>query len=98
MRTMPMLEASSVEVASTARAQRMQRSSTTEATGWAMMGSMLRRGADDVLERSESEDEQEEDDSKCWVGGREDIVVISIGGLLGIYVVMFRQGLFPRYR
>lgn len=87
MRTMPMLETSSVEVASTARAQRMQRSSMTEATGRATMVSMLRRGAeeeDDELERSESEDEQEEDDSKCWVGGRDDIVCIS-GLLLFIY-------------
>jgi len=70
-----MLEASSVLVASTARAQRMHRSSTTEATGRAMVS--MRR--DDADERSESEEEQDEEDSKCWLGGRVDIVAIDVG-------------------
>lgn len=85
MRTIPMLEASSVLVASTARAQRMHLSSTTEATGRATMVSMRRD--DDADERSESEEEQEDEDSKCWLGGRVDIVAIGVGDVdLEIYL------------
>lgn len=43
MRTMPALLASSVDVVSTARAQRMQRSTCTEAMGRGRWESMLTR-------------------------------------------------------
>jgi len=74
---MPMVAASSVEVVSTARAQRMHRRISTEATcdrGTATE-SMLIRGADaDVLERSESDEEQDDDDSKWRLAGRSGIM------------------------
>lgn len=62
MRTMPLERRSSVEVISTARAQRRQRRTSTEATGRAA-GSMLRL-AEPEEEISESEAEYEETDEE----------------------------------
>lgn len=72
MRTMPMELASSVDVASTERAHRIQRRTSTEATGICTV-SMPAETADDD-ERSVSEEEQEEDESRCWLGGRDGIL------------------------
>lgn len=79
MRTMPMELASSVDVASTERAHRMQRRTSTEATGAWTVSMVKVVELAEVDERSESEEEQEEDDSKCWLAGREGILRSSGG-------------------
>lgn len=63
---MPMELASSVEVASTARAQRIQRRTSTEATGRVTVSMLVLYpvATDDDDERSESEDEHEEEEPK----------------------------------
>lgn len=66
MRTMPVELTSSVEVASTERAQRMHRRTSTEAMGRCTESMLYRYPAacadDEVEETSESEDDEEADE------------------------------------
>jgi hypothetical protein len=64
MRTMPMLLASSVDVASTARAQRMHRKISTEATGRWLESMLMRYPEEETVEveRCESEEEDLDED------------------------------------
>lgn len=91
MRTMPMVLASSVDVASTARAQRMHRRISTEATGrWLL--SMLKRypgeeeeDDDDAEEMPESED----DDLEAIISvGKEDVKTLR-EGMVPIYICVY---------
>lgn len=79
MRTIPMVVTSSVEVVSTERAHRMQRSTSTEAIGRAIE-SMLCLWPELEEDESESEpdcaDDAEPEDPKWWFEGLEDMVKV----------------------
>lgn len=80
MRTIPMVVTSSVEVVSTERAHRMQRSTSTEAIGRAIE-SMLCLWPELEEDESESEpvdcaDDVEPEDPKWWFEGLEDMVKV----------------------
>jgi hypothetical protein len=80
MRTIPMVVTSSVEVVSTERAHRMQRSTSTEAIGRAIE-SMLRLWPELEEDESESEaddcaDDVELEDPKWWLEGLADMVKV----------------------
>lgn len=62
MRTMPLWLASSVDVVSTDRAQRRQRSTSTETTGLADAFLLRRPVEPDRVERSESDDEYDDEE------------------------------------
>lgn len=63
MRTMPMVLMSSVDVVSTARAQRMQRSTSTEALARGRLGAASMLFREESMERSESEEEADDDEA-----------------------------------
>jgi hypothetical protein len=83
MRTMPMVLTSSVEVASTERAHRMQRSTSTEAMGRAI-ASMLCLWPES--EEEDDDDERDDDvelaDPKWWLEGLADMMREE-GGVVG---------------
>ena len=87
MRTMPVELTSSVEVASTARAQRMQRRTSTEATGRVAVESMLcRKPATEVesMDASESDDEEEEEETNDLLAGRLGMMQVYMRALLSV--------------
>lgn len=78
---MPQAAASSVEVASCIFAQRMQRRTRTEATGWRTSMEWAEPGSEEV-------EDEEEDEAEPWRGlGR--VLECMLGGLVGVLMVCF---------
>jgi hypothetical protein len=74
MRTMPIVLTSSVEVASTERAHRMQRTTSTEAMGRAMASILCLYPESEEDDDDEREDDVELFDPKWWLEGLADMM------------------------